>query len=198
MIQHVVVDAGAFRCLRCGDRHQPRLPMPCEVHASACRGFALMHKHCLKPAEPSKQVQLFDALVLEEAQASARLDGETFVLDELAPGEEPRGFSPKTDRFAELYPMARDHEKLRADLAVVLQNAGGGPTREQLEACTRMGSERPLFDEIAHWTRVELAHMNATEHSDWELPSRLPMPRALRKLLPKPVPKRTRSRKAKT
>jgi hypothetical protein len=70
MISHVVVDARdslCFRCLHCGGRHLPLLlPMPCEVYASACRGFALMHKHCPKPAAPSKQVELFDALVKSE------------------------------------------------------------------------------------------------------------------------------------
>jgi len=84
MISHVVVDAkdsGAFRCLHCGERHQPRLPMPCEAYVSACSGFILMHKHCARPAEPSKQVELFDELVKKEARASARLDGETRVYE---------------------------------------------------------------------------------------------------------------------
>ena len=207
MISHVVVDARdslCFRCLHCGERHLPLLlPMPCDVHASACRGFALMHKHCPKPAPPSKQVELFDALVQSEQEnlngGLRHVDPIMFGTD-IDPETDPERAPAFPDRFAELFPMAHDLEKLRAELAVALQNAGGGPTREQLDDCIRMGG-LARFDELAHWARVELAHMNAKENArrfpDLQLPSRLPMPRALRRLLPKPLPKPKRKAKRK-
>lgn len=83
---------------------------------------------------------------------------------------------PELTDPAVLYPMARDHMRLRSDLQIALQGVLA-PTLEQLER-HHVGS--PAFDAIAHWTRAELAHMNAKEiarsHPDLQLWSRPPKP----------------------
>lgn len=79
--------------------------------------------------------------------------------------------------FGARYPMCRDAQRLHAELAVVLQNQGGlVPSIEKLE---RWHPSTPEFQKIAHWSRTELAHMNAKEHPDIQLPPRLPMPHEL-------------------
>jgi hypothetical protein len=90
--------------------------------------------------------------------------------------------------FIERYPLANDHEKLRSDLAVVLQNSGGAPTRDKMSAWT-VGA--PVFDAVAHWARIELAHMNASQFPKERIPARHPMPAALALAL-KPKAKRAR------
>lgn len=85
------------------------------------------------------------------------------------------------DPFRVRYPMAADHERLHASLAVVLQDHGGGlvPSLEKLE---RWHPSTPEFQMIAHWARTELAYMNRKEHKDLELPPRLPLPEPLAQL----------------
>ena len=70
---HVICDArdsGAFRCMHCGDRHQPALPVPLAIFCESAKGYALMHKRCLPKPEPTKQVELFDALAKKEIRES--------------------------------------------------------------------------------------------------------------------------------
>jgi hypothetical protein len=46
---HVVVDAtegGVWKCLHCGARHMPKLPMPLNEYCEGMRAFTLLHKRC--------------------------------------------------------------------------------------------------------------------------------------------------------
>ena len=178
MISHVVVDARdslCFRCLHCGGRHLPLLlPMPCEVYASACRGFALMHKHCPKPAAPSKQVELFDALVKSEQEnpngfgrpagvdAHGRVDPVTFGIIGHDKPELTTYAEYETGHyagFAQAYPAARN----LADLVLALSSV---ITLEQLKSLSakqlcRWSPASAEFQDIAHWARVTKARADA-------------------------------------
>lgn len=96
--------------------------------------------------------------------------------------------SPPPDPFAARYPMARDALRLHADLSVALQGV-------QVPSAERLGQWHPdtgIFQAIAHWARLELAHMNAKEHPEIEIPGRMPMPEKLAELrrgLGRPKPK---------
>jgi hypothetical protein len=82
------------------------------------------------------------------------------------------------DPFEARYPMARDHDRLHAALSVVLQ----GVLVPSLETLEKWHPSTGIFQGIAHWARTELAHMNAKEHPDLQLPSRMPMPEKLAEL----------------
>jgi len=103
---------------------------------------------------------------------------------------------PATDPFEVRYPMARDFERLHTELAIALQPHGGlTPSIEKLEKCAKHPSTG-IFQGIAHWARTELAHMNAKEHPEIVLPSRLPMPEKLvevRMYLAKKIAQRPRA-----
>lgn len=104
---------------------------------------------------------------------------------------------PGPDAFAARYPMATDHGKLRGDLAVVLGNRGlRVPSLDEL----RQWHERSgVFDALAHWARLEIAHMNAAEHPELQIPGRLDMPEKLAELLgERPKKRRTRAPKETT
>lgn len=76
--------------------------------------------------------------------------------------------------FEARYPMASDHARLHSELAVVLQGVLV-PSIEKLETlCVHPSTG--IFQTLAHWARTELAYMNAKEHPDLALPSRMPMP----------------------
>jgi len=182
-------------------------PMPAATLSDVIRGFLLMHRRCEKPAEPSKQVELFDALAAKEANhtrviqdpiaeaaeamgyydADPGIDG---MSDEPDPETDPPGhdlpeLTDLDDPFGARYPRAHDHVRLRADLDVVLQDQGGSPSLEQLRTYP-VGST--AYDEIAHWCRMQLAIMNRKENPDFEvyLPATpQPMPRSLVKLTKK-------------
>lgn len=54
-------------CVNCGQ--SPKLDaMSAVALVDVIRGFLLMHRRCEKPVEPSKQVELFDALAAKEAR----------------------------------------------------------------------------------------------------------------------------------
>lgn len=80
--------------------------------------------------------------------------------------------------FESRYPMAGDAEALRRQLAIVFQ----GVLVPSIDKISEWHPSSPLFQMVAHWTRTEHAHMNATSHPELQLPSRLPMPRDLAKL----------------
>lgn len=99
------------------------------------------------------------------------------------------------DAFGKFFGRATDHEQLHADLACVLQNKGGAPSKEALiEAIGAVAST--CFDEAAHWTRMQLAEMNRSEYPEFEvyLPKTpQPMPRALQAALKASKPKKPRA-----
>jgi len=70
------------------------------------------------------------------------------------------------------YPKARDAEGLHAALAVVLQGVLV-PSIVKLETWDPTAA---IFDAVAQWARVELAHMNKRSHPHLELPPRVLMP----------------------
>ncbi len=70
MTPHITLDpngTGALYCQHCAELYPPSLPCTVERWIDQCRGFVLMHKHCPKPLESSKQVELFDELTKREA-----------------------------------------------------------------------------------------------------------------------------------
>jgi hypothetical protein len=83
-----------------------------------------------------------------------------------------------TDPFEVRYPMPRDHERLHAELAVVLQ----GVLVPSIEKLERWPADSGIFHAVGHWTRTELAYMNAKQHPDIRLPTRDPMPEPLAEL----------------
>ena len=93
------------------------------------------------------------------------------------PEQDKPELTDQDDPFGQRYPMARDHLRLRTNLSVVLQGVLT-PTLEQLQALP-VGSAG--FDKIAHWTRIESARMNLTEHPELEvyLPTGQAMPKEL-------------------
>jgi hypothetical protein len=75
MTPHITLDpngTGALYCQHCAELYPPSLPCTVERWIDQCRGFVLMHKHCPKPLEPSKQVQLFDELAKREPVLKGR------------------------------------------------------------------------------------------------------------------------------
>lgn len=52
------VEGAAMRCEHCTLQYVPAFPMPLEKYAEQAKGFALMHRRCEKPAEPSRQMTL--------------------------------------------------------------------------------------------------------------------------------------------
>jgi hypothetical protein len=71
MTPHITLDpngTGALYCQHCAELYPPALPCTVERWIDQCRGFVLMHKHCPKPQEPSKQVELFDELAKKERE----------------------------------------------------------------------------------------------------------------------------------
>lgn len=110
------------------------------------------------------------------------------------PEHDKPGFLDGDDGFGKFFPRAKDHEELRTDLSVVLQNQGGAPSKQALiESVGEVGTTR--FDEVAHWTRMQLAAMNITEYPEFQcyMPKTPPpMPRALQTALGAKAPKKKR------
>jgi hypothetical protein len=189
MTPHVVVETGdSFRCLHCGARHVPRLPMPIKNHGLVAKGFALMHESCPKPVEPSKQVQLFDALAKSEPENpngfgrpghATYVDPATFGLVEVDPGELASAIEADRKRawaiFDRRWPAAHDAAALHGDLATAMQGIGT-PSAEELR---KHPPESGLFREMAHWARLKIAHMNHSEYPDLWLPDLTAMPEVL-------------------
>lgn len=86
------------------------------------------------------------------------------------------------DPFGSRYPLARDAKQLRTALRVALQRTPGAIV-PSIAALTQWEPSSAAFQAAAHWARVELAHMNASEHPEIELPPRAPMPEQLSELL---------------
>jgi hypothetical protein len=111
------------------------------------------------------------------------------------PEHDKPGFLDGDDGFGKFFPRAKDHEELRTDLLVVLQNQGGAPSKQALiESVGDVGTTR--FDEVAHWTRMQLAAMNITEYPEFQcyMPKTPPpMPRALQTALGEKAPKKKRA-----
>lgn len=97
------------------------------------------------------------------------------------------------DSFSAKWPAARDAEQLRADLSVALQGVGV-PTLDQLRT---FHPSTAAFQELAHWARLEVAHMNASEYPEIELPSRLVKPAPLVMFAKEKAPKKKRAKKPK-
>ena len=76
-----------LRCQHCAGIYTPTLPATVERHISALRGFVLMHKHCPPKVVPSKQVELFDALVAKEKEKELQRRADMFsnAIDVLVP-----------------------------------------------------------------------------------------------------------------
>lgn len=100
---------------------------------------------------------------------------------------------PAGEAFGERYPMAQNAERLQIDLGVVLQ----GVLVPSVLELMHWHPSSIAFQEAAHWTRTELAHMNAKEHPELELPPRMPMPEviaAIRRRLGRAVKEHTRKK----
>lgn len=72
MTPHITLDpngSGALYCHHCVSLHPPTGAIPVERWIDECKGFLLMHKHCEKPLEPKRQVELFDELAKREPAA---------------------------------------------------------------------------------------------------------------------------------
>jgi len=79
MTPHIILvsQSGSLLCQHCCQLEPPPRDMPVEHWIDCCRGFVLAHKHCQKPEEPSKQVQLFDELAKKEpAPVAAKCCGQ--------------------------------------------------------------------------------------------------------------------------
>jgi hypothetical protein len=188
MTPHVVVEAGdSFRCLHCGERHVPRLPMPIKTHGLVAKGFALMHESCPKPVEPSKQTELFDALAKSEPEKSnghgrpgnGYADPAAFGLVEVDPEELASAIEADAKHawaiFDRRWPAAHDAAALHGDLATAMQGIGT-PSAEEIR---KHPPESATFQQWAHWARLKIAHMNHSEYPDLWLPDLGAMPEAL-------------------
>lgn len=202
IVCHAGAEGTAFRCEHCTLQYTPPFPMPLEQYVEQGKGFALMHRRCEKPPEPTRQMTLphhqyaIDASTDEQApeiDPPVHPDQLRPYLDDEAPEHDKPELLDSDDAFGKFFGHAKDHEQLLADLACVLQNKGGAPSKEALlEAIGAVGST--CFDEAAHWTRMQLATMNRSEYPEFEpyLPMRpQPMPRALQAAFKVPKAKKT-------
>jgi hypothetical protein len=98
MTPHITLDpngTGALYCQHCAELYPPSLPCTVERWIDQCRGFVLMHKHCPKPQEPSKQVELFDELArAEEQRKTAYVDPVAFGIDGMSDAPDPETDPP--------------------------------------------------------------------------------------------------------
>lgn len=113
------------------------------------------------------------------------------------------------DKFEVLYPPATNAWKLHVELSHLLP-AGELPTREQVDAWHPASG---IFNAIAHWARVERAHLESQQRAlrgqpalgGLTVPTRLPMPEKLVEAIAertgkpatKPTTKGSRKRKGK-
>jgi hypothetical protein len=130
----------------------------------------------------------------EDLRAQAEQMGIDGSTDEPAPEIDPPDTAHDAwEAFAKQWPQARDHEQLRTDLSVALQGANM-PTLEQLR---EWQPDTGLFQGAAHWARLEIAHMNASEYPDLWIPPRQPMPERLAELVKGKAQKKTRKARGK-
>jgi hypothetical protein len=201
---HAGAEGAAFRCEHCTLQYTPPFPMPLDQYVEQGKGFALMHRRCEKPAEPTRQMTLPHRAYAIDGPALPGRASDTLRELRLDDGDgidgsadEPaREIDPPDDdwtRFVKRWPAARDAVQLRTDLSVVLQGINV-PTLEQLE---EWHPDQGKFDSAAHWTRLELAHMNAAENPDLVLPPRQPMPEKLAELVNGNAPKKARKARGK-
>lgn len=199
-------DGGAFRCDHCGARHLPALPMPLTQYIEQGRDFALMHRLCPKPVEPSSQLALpgtngrivaqvtypEETLIIERFEPGEPIDGMT---DDPAPEVDPPPRRP--DKFAEMYPAPRDVPALRTALDLVLspEHAAILPSK-----AIPWHPDSGQFWGVAAWAMLERAHMEADARSragqlpigGLYIPLRQEMPQPLRELLGLAAPKKKR------
>lgn len=210
MTPHITLDpngTGALYCQHCAELYPPSLPCTVERWIDQCRGFVLMHKHCPKPLEPSKQVELFDELAKREPErhifTTRHGDEIDLGIDGNSDAPDPETDPPERDadgaplpppayshlvpdeatrlKFLRHYPWPKDSFQLRADLAIVLQRIEGA----ELPSAATVNGWHPdtlMFQKSAGWVRDELADMNRGEHPEFDpfLPlERQPMPKEL-------------------
>lgn len=187
---HVFSPKCEVSCFNCGALVELR-PMPVAALSDAVRGFLLMHRRCEKPVEPSKQVALFGNLT-EEARIVMRdfaLAGEGIdaSTDEPAPEiDPPDALGQAWAVFSKRCPQATDAVKLAAELSCALQ---GVHPPHLFDAVAKHHPSSGVFQGLAHWARLEVAHMNHAEYPDVWLPARMSMPEVLQEWL-KPKPKK--------
>lgn len=153
--------------------------VPADHLVDAVRGFLLRHRRCEKPLEPSKQVELFQALSSanpESHPCNPGIDGST---EEPAPEIDPP--SPY-EKFERMYPLATNHVDLWESLRSAIPKS----------QCAKLPSELPwdadtgIFNAVATWSRIERAHLDAAQRAPipgLTIPARLPMPEKLVELL---------------
>lgn len=159
------------------------------------------NKRCIREAQTEKaRLMVREREIRRELRSGtvweARQVKMTFIngsTDEPAPDIGPPA-PPKDDwdRFVEHWPVAREHAPLHGDLSVVLQGVNV-PTIDQVR---EWHPDSGIFQGIAHWVRLELAHMNAKSNPGLWLPSRQTMPEPLAELTKGKAPKKKRAKKA--
>lgn len=92
--------------------------------------------------------------------------------------------------FLKRWPDAKDSVALHADLCTALQH---GTPPHLAEALARYHPSSGAFQTMAHWARIEVAHMNRTEQPELWLPDREPVPTVLMELLASKAAKKKRS-----
>lgn len=188
-----------FRCGHCGDFTGIADGSTVTASVARLQGFALMHRHCPKPVEPSRQMALPGTEPAPKQGLSTFSMSELDAVDASTSDPAPEIDPPGPEPWAHKYPMARDHAALRGHLLVALSNSGlNTPTVEQLQQWAHPATG--IFDAAAHWARIQVAALNETEDRkhdpSWIGPrERPPMPEKLRELIEGEAPKKKRRRK---
>lgn len=152
------------------------------------RGFLLMHRHCEKPAEVSKQVELFDALAQKEPEnpnGFGRPGHATYV--------DPTtfGIEPGTDYAAYAIDGSSDEPDPETDPPP--RRHGPGPAMDPIElrhaiTCVRPKEFWPTVKAVASWhpeVRADVQRWCRIEHilahpvEGMTLPQREQMPNVL-------------------
>ena len=143
------------------------------------------------------ELDLCQVCIEKHGTSPAAIDGSTDEpAPEVDPPGRPGGMSIPTDLFSEMYPMARDHAGLWAELTDLL-----GAEQARLAANGAALPPQPgttAFDAIAHWSRTVKAHKQGQERAQrgeggvpgLYVPLQPPMPKELKALLAKPKKKR--------
>lgn len=82
------VEGNAMRCENCTLQYLPPFPMPIEQYVEQAKGFALMHRRCVKPEKPSRQLELpshryaIDATIVERPEKPVHLTSKPAHDDE--------------------------------------------------------------------------------------------------------------------
>ena len=191
----------AFECHHCGGQHAPTLPMPIDQFVSMGKGFVLMHKHCPKPVEPSRQIELPVRCVKCGEQVVARdaiehfaaCQGKAAGIDGASDQPDPETDPPEANpyRMFELnYPKATD----QGSLFDALHAALGPVIYANLDGDTVRGwhPDSGVFEAVANWARCENArkvHSKRPPTAGMVVPVTPTMPAALAQALVVPKPK---------